>query len=266
VSGEIRAFYPEFMSLGAANIDLVTWHYYPQQSGRCPFRSREAEPGLLFDPENLDEVAVWAAAVEAERTQRAPQIPVWLGETGHAQCGGEPGLSDAYEASLWWLDQLGLIARRGQPVVIRQTLSGGSYGLIDEATLAPNPDYWATLLWRRLMGPVVLAATSDDTTVRVYAHCAAGRPGAVTLLAINLDAKQAAVVSADIGSSAELYLATAETPAARTMSVNGSELAVDGDGAPVEPVSRPGATSRIELPPLSFAFVVVPDADAASCD
>lgn len=71
---------------------------------------------------------------------------VGLGETGHAQCGGQPGISENLISSFCWLDPLGKMARRGQPVVVRQTLLGGDDQLLDEETLEPTPDDWASLL------------------------------------------------------------------------------------------------------------------------
>jgi hypothetical protein len=37
-----------------------------------------------------------------------------------------------------------------------QTLVGGSYGLLNRSTFEPNPDYYVSLLFKRLMGPQVL--------------------------------------------------------------------------------------------------------------
>ena len=74
-----------------------------------------------MDPVNLDEAGHWAGKVNGWRDRYAPGKAVWLGETGNAQYGGEPGLSDAYLGGLWWLDQLGLMARLGQEVVVRQS-------------------------------------------------------------------------------------------------------------------------------------------------
>ena len=52
---------------------------------------------------------------------------------------------------------------------------------------APLPDYYAGILWSKLMGSVVLQATSSDPTLRAYAHCGAEGGGAMTVLLINLE-------------------------------------------------------------------------------
>lgn len=275
--GEIREIYADFLEAGGGDsLDLITWHYYPQQSVRCPLATRRAEPGLMLQPENLDEVATWIGELEAARDQYAPQLPIWLGETGNAQCGGEPGVSDAFEGSFWWLDELGQLARAGQPVVIRQTLSGSNYGLIDEATLSPNPDYFASLLWRRLMGTEVLAVAVDDPLLRAYAHCTrASAPGcaagAVTVLLINLDGdREAEVDLAGLGvGDAEWYQVTAAELSSRKVRLNGDELAVAEDGSPpaleADPHRPSGDHSRVTLASHAYGFAVLPDASAPAC-
>jgi heparanase 1 len=42
--GEMMPVMPDFMAAGGQHLDVVTWHYYPQQSVRCPVASRPAEP------------------------------------------------------------------------------------------------------------------------------------------------------------------------------------------------------------------------------
>lgn len=122
-------------------LDIVSWPYYPQQSHHCPFATRRAKPGRLLTPDHLADVERWAARVERMAAAHAPRAQLWLGETSGAQCGGESGLSDSFADLLWWLDELGRIARRGHQGAVRQTLSGSDYGLIDESTLEPNPSY-----------------------------------------------------------------------------------------------------------------------------
>ena len=132
----------------------------------------------LSSPAVLDRVAVWGRAVRAttlavEPPSRRPAV--WLGETGSAQAGGQPGVSGRWAAALWWLDQLGSLSTLGQQVQCRQTLSGSDYGLLHEGTLEPTPEYWVSVLWKRLMGTTVLAASAEGAadTLRVYCHLAA---------------------------------------------------------------------------------------------
>jgi heparanase 1 len=268
--GELVPMYGPFMEMGGGDsLDVVTWHYYPTQSERGGvLRTDPWERGVLLDPEDLDIALKWADEVIGYRDAYAPDLPVWLGESGHAQFGGQPGASDAFEGTFWWLDQLGALARREIQVSVRQTLSGSNYGLIDDVTLEPRPDYWASVLWRRLMGQRVLDVrrTAVDDLIRVYAHCSYQRPGAVTVLAINLDEENSVRIEVESLSNAgkEVYVLTSDALDSSDVMLNGTLLR-DEDGAlpPLEP-ERVG-TRPADLPPRSMAFIVYPAANAPAC-
>jgi heparanase 1 len=267
---------PGFVAKAGPLIDVVTWHYYPQQSARCPVAELRASTEIMLDPGRLDTVSTWAGEVEAEQAGNAPRAEVWLGETGGAQCGGAPGLTDAFVDGFWWIDELGSIARHGEQVCVRQSLSGADYGLIDDDTLEPRPDYWGSLLWRRLMGTVVLdaRATGPNRLLRTYAHCTrAGAPGfaggAVTLVAINLDRtvpSRVRIAGAATTRGAQAYVVTATSLAAKVVSLNGAELHAAADGSPPPLAPAPLSDDQtLVLPPLSYAFVVLPGAGAPVC-
>jgi hypothetical protein len=108
--------------------------------------------------------------------------------------------------SMWYAYELGAYAAAGVGLVSRQTLVGGSYELIDDAAVIPYPDYYVSLLWKRLIGSQVwcsslsrcgsvlagrhlflppllaflqvlsasLSPSSPDSPVRAFAHCAYG--------------------------------------------------------------------------------------------
>ena len=60
--------------------------------------------------------------------------------------------------------------------------------MLDSETLDPRPDYWAALLWKRLMGDRVLnpgVPPTDET--HAYAMCESEAKGAVALVVLNLD-------------------------------------------------------------------------------
>jgi hypothetical protein len=285
VAGPASAFFPvvgeptawssgtlqDMLEHAGPALDVVSWHYYPQQSRRCPVATRRAAPGQLLNPVYLDEVERWAAHVEGLRDRFARGAEVWLGETGNAQCGGEPGVSDRFEAGLWWLDQLGVLAERGQPVVVRQTLAGSNYGLIDDETLEPTPDYYNTLLWKRLMGARVLEVrrSTDNPYLRVYAHCSAdaagGTSGNVTLLALNLHPTQPAELHLeDAPEHAILYELSSPSASSRELSLNGRPLLANDSLPALEGAPRTLGDEPLQLAPTHYAFVQLA-LDAAAC-
>lgn len=237
------------------DVGIVGWHYYPQQSRRGPIASRRATPGRLLDPANLDEAAHWARHNAVLRDAYAPDAPLWLGETGNAQFGGEPGLSDRALGSLWWLDQLGLLARHDHDVVIRQTLAGSNYQLITADTLEPLPDYWASVLWKRLMGPEVLDVTVVGADrARAYAHRTPNGEG-TSLLVINLDPQRSLEVE---GLPAGGTLRAISTPDlfGTVVHLNGEPLRLVEGAVP----DLPGVATPPQwtVNPVSYAFVTWP--------
>lgn len=243
-------------------MDQVSWHYYPQQSRRGPIASRRAFPARLLDPKNLDEVGYWADRIREWRDAFAPGKPIWLGETGNAQFGGEPGLSDAYLGGLWWLDQLGLLAQKGEDVVVRQTLSGMNYGLIEDETLSPRADYWNSLVWKKLMGQKVYRTSSlnESPRLRVYAHSSIRENcHEPVFLVINLDPDKKADVSFPdmFGRSFTTYVFTTRDIFSNHLLLNGEELRLENGRLPaIQGQRRDKSTAAsVTLLPLSYAFV-----------
>ncbi|MFP4567291.1 MAG: hypothetical protein ACLFNX_12395 [Spirochaetaceae bacterium] len=272
--------------------DVITWHYYPQQSSRGIFATRRADPFAILTPRRLDTAARWARRVggharhlarRAASGGEAGGVPeIWLGETGHALYGGERGVSDRFVAGLWWMDQLGLMARSGVRAVMRQSIVGGDYGLLHPRSLEPRPDYWGSLLWKALMGTDVYAVEVHrgacrrgrrhpgrrgrrhrGRNLRVYAHRARGRPEAISVLIINLDRRMPAPVLIDSDSLGfaprhlEVYMVEAPRPLSAALFINGIEPEVGpAPGAPpAKPVIR-DPLEEVTVPPLSYCFAV----------
>lgn len=257
-------FMPQFLEKSGGSVEIVSWHYYPQQSKRGPIASRRAYPSRLLDPKNLDEAAYWAGKMQAWRDSYAAGKPLWVGETGNAQFGGEPGLSDVYLGGLWWLDELGLLAAHGHDTVVRQSLTGMNYGIIDEDSLSPRPDYWNSLLWKQLMGSHVystLAKGENASKLRVYAHGKQGQQGeTVTILAINMDPQLTARVSLPQydGRRFDIYEVTTPDIFGTTLLVNGGELKISADSSIPAVHGEQHFTdisAGIEIHPLSYTFI-----------
>ncbi|HWF02622.1 MAG TPA: hypothetical protein VHA06_02995, partial [Candidatus Angelobacter sp.] len=195
--------------------------------------------------------------------QYEPGKPLWVTETADAACGGNPWASTFLD-TFRYLDQHGRLAKLGVKVIMHNTLASSDYGLLDESTLAPRPNYWASLLWHKMMGTTVLdAGPSPAQNLHLYAHCLPDQSGGVALLAINADRTTAQELNVPV--SAERYTLTAKDPMDKTVELNGAELEVDAEGD-VPPL--PGIeqhAGRIVLAPESITFLAMPKAANPAC-
>jgi heparanase 1 len=106
---------------------------------------------------------------------------------------GAPGLSDRYVSGFLWLNKLGTAAASGHSVVIRQTFYHGNYALVNEH-LWPNPDFWVSVLFKRLVGERVLTLrghVNRASTLRLFVHC--GKNMDLTLYGLNLSEQPAVI-------------------------------------------------------------------------
>lgn len=73
-----------------------------------------------------------------------------LGETSSCSSMGAVGMTDRFLATFLWLDKLGLGAKLGLDVIVRQTIWGYNYPLLNESYL-PNPvSFFFLLTWLQL--------------------------------------------------------------------------------------------------------------------
>lgn len=176
------SYWSHLLPLVGSSVHAATWHLYVGYG---------LDPGLPSDAFNasflskINSTAALQVAAAANFTAAGGEL--WVGETALAWHSGRNGTTDAFASSPWYLTQLGTLAAT-HSVQMRQTLVGGYYELVDKFSFTPNPDYWLALLWKKVMGPRVLAAASSlPGAVLAFAHCGA-RPGTVALAWVNLDA------------------------------------------------------------------------------
>jgi heparanase 1 len=251
---------------GPGLLDAFSYHFYGGLSQRC---TRLGAGVMGTTPEaalsdnwlmrtNRDE-EFYAAL----RDRFAPGRPLWLTETGETACGGDPWASDFID-TFRYLNQLGSLARGGVQVVMQNTLNASDYALIDEATLTPRPNYWAAVLWRRLMGSTVLNAGESHTAgLYLYAHCLRDKSGGVAILAINADRSGAHDV--ELPAKSMRYSLTSSDLMSSTVQLNGVELALteDGDLPPINGMAQ--RVGHVSLSPASITFLAIPGAHNAAC-
>ena len=165
---------------------------------------RRQPPRRLFSDDFLSRADRIEAFYGGLRDKFEPGKPLWLTETADAACGGNPWASTFLD-SFRYLDQLGRLSKRGVQVQMHNTLASSDYGLLDDNSMMPRPNYWAALLWHKFMGTTVLdSGVSTASNLHLYSHCLRGQPGGVALLAINTD--PSASQSLDLAMTAERYI------------------------------------------------------------
>jgi len=247
------------------SVDAVSYHFYGAASKRCAYLGEEgqtsAEAALSEDWLSRTERDESFYASLRDRFDRGK--PLWLTETAESGCGGNPWASSFLD-SFRYLDQLGRLAKRGVQVVAHNTLDASDYALIDEATLTPRPDYWAALLWRKLMGMKVLdAGAAQGGSLRLYAHCLRGTPGGVALLAINTDREAARGL--EVPAESERYTLTAKDLLEQAVRLNGKELGLDARGELPALAGIASPAGEVPLPPASITFLAIKRADNLAC-
>ncbi|MGH8115642.1 MAG: hypothetical protein ACREPS_11405, partial [Rhodanobacteraceae bacterium] len=188
--------------------------------------------------------------------------PVWITETADAACGGNPW-AKTFLDSFRYLDQLGRLAKRGVAVVFHNTLASSEYGLLDSTTFEPRPDYWAALLWHRLMGTTVLDAGPSRPGLHLYAQCTPEHPGGVTLLAINNSRDRAGALNLPMESAR--YTLSAPQLKSTTVSLNGKPLALESADALPPLTGVPTAAGQIKLAPATITFFTFANARNPQC-
>jgi hypothetical protein len=255
----------DLMAASGPGIDAFSYHFYGARAVRCSFRGPEKQTTAA---QALSED--WLAKTdEAEeyyrkiRDQYEPFKPMWLTETGGASCGGNPW-NAAFLDTFRYLDQLGRLAKQGVQVVAHNTLAASDYALIDQETLAPRPNYWGAVLWRKLMDATVLEAGSPGSgSVHLYAHCLRGVSGGVAVLAINTDAGAAHELTIPL--QAERYTLTAKDLMDNRVDMNGSELKLTPGGDVPALAGMPAPSGLQTLPAASISFFSVRQANNAAC-
>ena len=150
--------------------DVFSYHFYGAVSMRCASLGagmNGTTPDAALSEDWLARTGTVQAFYAALRDQDAPGTPMWLTETADAACGGNPW-AVTFVDSFRYLEQLGRLARRGVETVFHNTLAASEYGLIDQQMLTPRPNYWAAVLWHRLMGPTVLDAATSASDLHLY--------------------------------------------------------------------------------------------------
>lgn len=250
----------DLLAASGPGVDRFSYHHYNTVSPRC---GGSDDPAQALSEEWLARTDVTLATYRSLRDAFEPGKPIWLTETADAACGGNRW-DRTFLDTFRYLDQLGRLARAGVQVVMHNTLAASDYGLLEEGTFRPRPNYWAALLWHRLMGRIVLdVGAAAATDLHVYAHCHPDTPGAVSVLAINMSRRVSHALT--LSGPADRYTLNAARLQSATIRLNGKILELNASDELPRLAPRAIQAGTIRLAPASISFLVFPNAASPAC-
>jgi heparanase 1 len=234
--------------------DAFSYHVYYTRSRRC---NSGSDPNKALDAEYLNRGLGVERFYAKLRDKFLPGKDLWLTETGEASCGGDTWASEFLD-SFRLLDQFGSLAQRSVKTIMYNTLASSDYGMIDEETYEPRPNYWAALLWKRTMGTRSLdPGVAGTDKLRVYAQCMKDAKGGVSILVLNIDKSNAQSLKLPIGGRRYTL--------SKTVLLNGKAVTLASDGAVPTFTGDEFKKGIIPFAPTTITVLTLPAAENKNC-
>ena len=228
--------------------DIFSYHFYGGVSKRC---MGQLTPENALSEEWLSKTEEGLAYYEKARDRYLPNAPLWLTETAEAACGGNPWAA-TYVDSFRYLEQLGRLAKKGVKVVMHNTLSASEYALLESDTHDPRPNYWAALLWSKLMGTQVYDAPATLGGADVFVHNLKNASDGYAVLLVNPREDE---TSLHLPADAMQYLLTADDILSKEVKLNGKTLKLKADDSLPEIQGKKVSAGELVMPSKSIMFL-----------
>src|SRR3984893_13492171 len=245
--------------------DVFSYHLYAAISRRCASMgaSSQTTAAAALSQDWLSRPEKIGTLYSDLRAKLEPGKPIWITEPADAACGGNPWASTFLDTFRYLIEHASL-ARRGVKVIMHNTLASSDYGFLDQNTFEPRPNYWASVLWHKLMGTTVLdPQNSLVPNTYAYAQCFEGGRGGVTLLIINADRQRSFNVT--LPTASERYTLTAKRLGDTTVELNGEALRLTSSSDLPQLRGEPVNAGRTSFAPASITFLSMANAGNANC-
>ncbi len=189
------------------------------------------------------------------RDQYVPGAEMWVTESGDAGGGGDTWAS-TYLDVLRTLNELGSFCTLTNGVIFHNTLASSDYGFLQHSTFDPRPNYFAVLLWTRLMGNTAYACSNPNVEgAHLYCHSRKDGKEGYSYLLINNSLTDATTV--ELPSEATLYeLSGNGNMRNKVMYLNGRPLVL-GENDELPSLEGEKVSGTISVAPGSCAFIVI---------
>ncbi|MBQ8821690.1 MAG: beta-glucuronidase [Lachnospiraceae bacterium] len=235
-------------------IDVFSYHYYNGVSERGAAMGGHWPFELILSENYLAMAGQCARYYTTLRDKYCPGGQIWVTESGDAGCGGNTWAS-TYADVPRTLNELGDYTTVTDGIIFHNTLASSDYGYLKHGTFDPRPNYFAVLLWNRLMGQTVYDCGPVSEGAHVYAHSRKDGEEGYTYLVINNSAEATTV---ELPKAAKAYVLTGDGKfRARVMLLNGKPLTLGENNELPEltPVDMEAGTTT--LPAGACAFYVL---------
>ena len=237
-------------------MDVYSYHYYNGISERLEM----VMPAMHWDPDKVlteGYLSVAPSCCEYNMPLRDKYVPggeMWVTESGDAGGGGDTWASTFVDV-FRTLNELGTFATLTDGVIFHNTLASSDYGFLKHGTFETRPNYYAVLLWNRIMGTTVYNSEEEIREgAHVFAHSRRDGKDGVAYCIINNSETEATTV--ELPKSAEVYKLHADTLRATVMKLNGRELVL-GANNELPDLSPETMEGTLTLEPATIAFVVM---------
>ena len=236
-------------------MDVFSYHYYNGVSERGAAMGGHWPYEAALTENYLAVAGKCARQYVARRDKYVPGGQMWVTESGDAGCGGNTWASTFVDV-FRTLNELGDFCTVTDGVIFHNTLASSDYGYQKHSTFEPRPNYFAVLLWSRLMGNTVYASGEEIREgAHVYAHSRKDGKDGVAYLIINNSNEPTTV---ELPREAVRYTLSGNGKLrSRTMLLNGRELVLgENDALPcLDGEVQPAGT--LELAPQTCTFFVL---------
>ena len=249
----------DLMEGAEESYQVFSYHCYHGLSERLAMMA----PEMHWLPEEANsepylDVSLKAARIYAPmRDKYVPGGQMWVTEAGDAGGGGDTWAS-TYLDVMRTLNELAGFSEITDGVIFHNTLASSDYGFLQHGVFTPRPNYFAVLLWNRLVGEVVYDSGEE---IRMGAHVYArsrrdGKDGLVYLV-INNSLTETTTVK--LPKEAEVYALAGEggEMRARVMTLNGNPLVLGADDALPDLSPVTAAAGDLEVAPGGCTFIVL---------
>ena len=240
-------------------LDVFSYHYYNGVSERLAsvMPSAHWQASDATGEDYLDTAMKFARTYVPLRDKYCPGGAMWVTESGDAGGGGDTWAS-TYLDVFRTLNELGGFASLTNGVIFHNTLASSDYGFLARQVFDPRPNYFAVLLWNRLMGTTVYDSNEPVREgAHVYVHSRKDGKEGFAYLIINNSLTNATTV--ELPKEAECYTLAGENGNIRAsvMTLNGNPLVLgEGNALPeMKPVIQEAGT--VELAPGTCTFLVL---------